>query len=134
MHVCLDTNVFVSVMNREKGHEKCEHILDAIDDGRIDGSVSTIVVAEVLSGLYSNNDLAEADRFVNHVITHYRVCPVTMETASLSARIQSTGLKLPDAIVVATAILENATLVTLDKAIVHKKAKIVSPSDLASML
>ncbi|MEM2086994.1 MAG: hypothetical protein QXF06_06260 [Archaeoglobaceae archaeon] len=36
LRVCLDTNVFIAVKNREEGYEYCERILDAIDDGLIE--------------------------------------------------------------------------------------------------
>ncbi|MEM1577022.1 MAG: PIN domain-containing protein [Archaeoglobaceae archaeon] len=65
LRVCLDTNVFIEVKNREEGYEYCERILDAIDDGLIEAFVSPIVISEVLVGFYRNKEEFEAKNFMN---------------------------------------------------------------------
>ncbi len=127
--VCLDTNIFIAVKNREEGYESCEKILDAIDDGIIEAVVSTIVVAEVLVGFYRNNEIAEAEKFVNHVTQRFMVKGVDVEVANMGAKLRAGGLKLPDAIVVSTAILSNSILITKDKRIKHRGIEILTPEE-----
>ncbi|MHA1695075.1 MAG: hypothetical protein ACTSXT_04680 [Candidatus Helarchaeota archaeon] len=47
MKVNLDTNIFISVKNKEEDSHFCGVVLDAIDDNKIKGIVSTIIIAEV---------------------------------------------------------------------------------------
>lgn len=134
MRVCLDTNIFISVKNREPNYKYCEQIFDAIDDGHLEAVISTVVAAEVLVGFYMNNEQIQANKFINHILSRYIVQPVTLEIANLAAKIRGSKLRLPDAIVVATALLNKSKLVTLDKNIRHSKIEVVTPKQLVSQL
>ncbi len=123
----LDTNIFIAVKNQEAEHEFCERILDAIDMGRIEAIVSTIVVAEVIVGFYSNNEELDADRFSDHSLLKYNIQPVTLEIADLGAKIRATGLRLPDALIVATAIQTQSSLITMDDSVRYPHLEIVTP-------
>lgn len=125
--VCIDTNVFIAVKNREKGYEFCERILDDIDDGKLEGVVSTIVIAETLVGFYKKNEKLEAKKFLNHLLHRYDVRPVDINIAELASRIRMKGLKMPDAIVVATAKTTDSILITKDYKIKYDGVKILSP-------
>jgi len=130
LKVCLDTNIFIAVKNREKGYEYCEKILDAIDDGLLRGVLSTIVIAEVLVGFYRNKEITEAKRFLNHVVCTYEIKEVDVEIANIASRLRTEGLKLPDAIVVATAKVAGASLVTKDEDIIKSKdIEVLMPED-----
>lgn len=104
MKVCLDTNVFIAVKNREPGSDKCERILDSIEAGKHVGVVSTIVLGEVMVGFFLLGEKMEASLFLSKVVQDYVVSPVNVEISRLAAEIRAeSGLRFPDAIVVATA-------------------------------
>ena len=123
----MDTNIFIAVKNREVGYRHCEKILDAIDDGILDAIVSAVVVAEVLVGFYRNNEISEARKFLNHLMQRYIIKPVDLEIADMSAKIRNQGLKLPDAMVIATAMLTNSILITKDRNMRYPNLEILSP-------
>ncbi|MBE8538700.1 PIN domain-containing protein [Geoglobus acetivorans] len=129
LRVCLDTNVFIAVKNREERHEFCELILDHGETGAFEVVVPSVVVAEVLVGFYRNGEEIGAKRFLDHVVAKYRLRELNAEIADLAARIRAGGLKLPDAIVVATAILSKSILITGDKGIKHDELKILTPEE-----
>ena len=131
MRVCLDTNVFIAVMNREEDCEYCEAIMDAIDDGRIEGIVQTLVITEVLVGYYKNKEYKLADRFLACIARSYGIIPLDIKISKLSAKLRAEyGVKLPDAIVVATAINFADRLITKDETLLHKfPNKVNTPKD-----
>ena len=51
----------------------------------------------------------------------------------MAARIRAKGLKLPDAIVVATAILNESILITKDREIKHSELEILTPEQFVEM-
>jgi len=112
MKICIDTCVFIAVKNREEGHEHCEKILDAIDEGIIECVISTVVIAEVLIGLYENNELRSADMFIAHIIRKYEVVPfderIAMYAAKFSVRCD---MNIHDAIIAATAYVRKADFI-----------------------
>lgn len=130
MKACLDTNVFISVKNKEPDAPYCERILDAIDDNKIQGVISTIVLAEVLVGFYQNNETPEADRFLNHAILQYEIIPVNVEISKNAAVIRGTmQIKPPDALISATATFAKADcLITNDIPLTKKiEYQIITP-------
>ena len=91
-------------------------LFEADAAGELEIAISTITLAEVLTGpLRAGND-ALAQRY-EKALAHYTVAPVTSAVAALAARMRARyGLKLPDAIQLATALeLEAAALVTHDR-------------------
>lgn len=91
-------------------------LFEAEAAGELQIAISTITLAEVLTGpLRSRND-ALAQRY-ERALAHYTVAPVTSTVAAMAARMRARyGLKLPDAIQLATALdLEAAALVTHDR-------------------
>lgn len=129
MRVCIDTNVFIAVKNREKNYLYCEKIIDEIDGGAIEGIVSTLVIAEVLVGFYKNKEEFEASRFLAHVINTYKVIPVTTNIADFAARLRVARLKLPDAIILATAKLNDAILITRDTKMKVDDLEVFTPEE-----
>jgi predicted nucleic acid-binding protein len=91
-------------------------LFEAEAAGELQIVISTITLAEVLTGpLRSGND-ALAHRY-EKALDHYTVAPVTSALAATAARMRARyGLKLPDAIQLATALDEEAAaLVTHDR-------------------
>lgn len=94
-------------------------IFKAAERGRLAIAVSTITVAEVMTGPLRHGDriLAERYRQVMSASTNWRVIDFTLGLAALAADLRAKyRLKLPDAIQLATAIDAGAhALVTHDR-------------------
>lgn len=132
MKVCLDTNVFITVKNKEEDFESCIKIINAIEEKHIEGSVSTIVLAEVLVGFYIKNEKNEANRFLSSAILNFDVVPVNIDITQMAAQIRAQyGIKLPDAIITASSINSNSDyFITYDKTILKKlELQILSPKE-----
>jgi predicted nucleic acid-binding protein len=129
LKVCIDTNVLIAVKNRETGYEYCEEILDAVDERKLEGILSALVVAEVLVGFYKNNEEIEAKKFVTYVKHSYKIIPIDADVADVAARLRVKGLKLPDAIVAATSKLTDSILITKDKEMSIADVEVLTPED-----
>lgn len=132
MKVNLDTNVFLSVKNKEDDHEFCEKIINFIEDKHIDGVLSTIVLIEVLVGFYQNSENEEADRFSSSAVLNFDVIPVNFEIAQKAAQLRAQhNIRLPDAIISASTIISKAEFfITNDKTLLKKlDLKKITPKD-----
>ena len=132
MRVCLDTNVFLSVKNKEDGYEYCEKIINFIEDKQIDGILSTIVLIEVLVGFYQNSEKDEADRFSSSAMLSYDIIPVNLDIAQKAAQIRAQhNIKLPDAIISASVINSKSEFfITNNKTLLKKlNIKKITPKD-----
>ena len=132
MKVNLDTNVFVSVKNKDDEHEYCEKIINFIEDKHIDGVLSTIVLIEVLVGFYQNSENEEADRFSSSAVLNFDVIPVNFEIAQKTAQLRAQhNIRLPDAIISASTIISKAEFfITNDKTLLKKlDLKKITPKD-----
>ena len=110
--VCIDTNVFLNVLNKEKAYLSYSRgVLLAISRGDLEAIIPTLVISEVLTGFYVEKRKTDAEEFLAAIVTHehMKVIPLSMDIAVSSAMVRAkTGLKLPDAMILATAI-ENRT-------------------------
>ncbi|HID43249.1 MAG TPA: type II toxin-antitoxin system VapC family toxin [Archaeoglobaceae archaeon] len=121
--------MFISVKNREEDCNYCEKILDSIDDRKLEGIISTIVVAEVLVGFYQNKEVQEGEKFMMHVLQKYKVIPVGIEISNKAAKLRSeSNIKLPDAIVAVTA-FDADFLITKDDDIKRKIKSAIMPKE-----
>jgi predicted nucleic acid-binding protein len=117
MKIALDTNVLIYFFEGiEPQASSVEKILDAIMKGRGEGVVSTVTIAEVLTGFYlagDNGKAAKAKQLLfDWTLNSFKVVPVTFEIADLAASLRAKrGGRLPDALIVATAIDQSASLV-----------------------
>ena len=105
--VAIDTNVFIDVKNKEPSYSFSKQVLDWIDEGRVKGVVSTVVVAEMCAGYYETKELREKDDFLTHLLSspNYEVVEVSAGVADEAGRIRAiTGLRLPDALIVASGL------------------------------
>lgn len=124
LNVSVDTNIFVGVLNKESLSASSKEILDRIDSGSLNCVVSTVAIAEMCAGYHLAGETKEKDDFLTHLqgSQNYDIVELSVGVADHAGRIKSaTGLKLPDAIIVATALKGEAEcLITNDESL--KKA------------
>jgi predicted nucleic acid-binding protein len=117
MKIALDTNVLIYFFEGvEPLASKVEKILGTIMKGQDEGLVSTITIAEVLTGFYIVGDTAKAAKakklLKDVTLNGFKIVPVTFEIADLAANLRSKRAgRLPDALIVATALNQAANLV-----------------------
>jgi predicted nucleic acid-binding protein len=107
--VLIDTDVMVDFL---RGHPKAVALVQTLAD-RI--MLSSIVVAELYAGVRGSDELVTLDNFV----ALFRVIPVSSAIARMGGLYmkdyaKSHGVGLADAIIAATADVENAELKTLN--------------------
>lgn len=122
MKIAIDTNVLIYFFEGiEPQASKVEKILDKIMKGQDEGIVSTITIAEVLTGFYLAGNAvkaAKAKRLLGDwTLNGFKIVPVTFEIADLAANLRAKrGGRLPDALIAATAINQSASFMyTQDK-------------------
>ena len=126
--VSLDTNVFVGVLNKEPSSTDSSKILDRIDSGALSCVVSTLVIAERYAGYHLAGQIREKDDFHTHLEASqsYEIVDLSTGVADQAGRIKAeTGLKLPDAIVVASAIKGGAEFLVSNDESLKKAAKFI---------
>ena len=91
-------------------------LFEAAEQGRIHIALSTITLAEVLTGPIKAKQIALAKRY-EKALNRYQVVPMTAQVAHLAAQLRvQYRLKLPDAIQLASTLDINAeALVTHDR-------------------
>lgn len=117
MKIALDTNVliyFLEGMEPEAG--RVEKILGSFMKTENEGIISTVTVAEILTGFYMAGDAkttAKAKNLLNDLtLNSFKIVPVTFEIADLAANLRAKrGGKLPDALIIATALNQAANIV-----------------------
>ena len=103
-----DSSVIILFLNDQLPDTDVAQMLGAMDSDA--ALVSAITRAEVLAWpSHTQQSLHLSEQFLNL----FRLCEVDARTADEGARIRRTsGLKLPDALIAATASLRNAAVVT----------------------
>lgn len=115
--VLVDTAPFVYILEGNSTFaERFAGLFEAADKGDLKISLSTITLAEVLTGPWKARKMALAKRY-ERALTQYRIVPVTAAIAALAAQLRAQYvLKLPDAIQLASALDIGAdALVTHDR-------------------
>ena len=107
--ILLDTDVLVDFL---RGHRKAVVFVNAHSDRII---LSSIVIAELYAGVKGDNEQAALDNFVSL----FQVVSVSADIAKIGGLYKrdygrSHGVGLADAIIAATAEVENAELKTLN--------------------
>ncbi len=122
MKIALDTNILIYFLEgAEPQASKVEQILVRFMKGQDEGIISTVSVAEVLTGFYLSGNAAKTltvKKLLNDLtLNSFKIVPVTFEIADLAANLRAKrGGKLPDALIVATAINQKAeTVYSQDK-------------------
>jgi predicted nucleic acid-binding protein len=118
--VYLDTNIFIAAY--ESSGARSDHafwILSAIEQGEIRGVTSELTLAELIPGPAEDgdNELVDAYKQLLNNGPNMEVRPVTRDTLIRSAllRVGRPGLKLPDAVHCATALLAACTAIITDR-------------------
>ena len=110
IRVCIDTNVFLNVLNRESVfYHDSKEVLNAVDLGTLEAVIPTLVIAEILTGFYTDNKDDKAEQFLSTIISNknIEVVQLSIEIAASSAVVRAkTGMRLPDAMVMSTALHE----------------------------
>ena len=93
-----------------------EGLFAEAEEGRIELALSTITLAEILTGPYKAGEVALAKRY-EKALNSYQVLPFSAAVAIQAAQLRAQyGLKLPDAAQLATALdMGAAALVTHDR-------------------
>ena len=93
-----------------------EGLFEAADRGHLRVAISTISVAELLVGPLKHGQDALAKRY-EKALAGFDIVPVSTEIAVTAARLRAaSGLRLPDALLAATALeIEAVALVTHDR-------------------
>ena len=116
MRIALDTNVLIYFLEGiEPQASKVEKILNTFMKTEAEGVISTVTVAEVLTGFYMANDAkraAKATKLLRDLtLNSFKIVPVTFEIADLAANLRAKrGGRLPDAMIVATAVNQTADI------------------------
>lgn len=133
MKLFIDTNIFVSILNKEKNHQTSKNILKSIHEGKHTGITSTICIAEVLSGFYSRGEEEKGNRYLADVksINNLKIVDMDLDIAKEAAKIRARyKLKLPDAMIIATCKACGCILVTKDVELTSiKDVQVMMPKD-----
>lgn len=109
--VYLDSNVFIYAVEGFAQHRPfIEELFRQIDGGRIDAVTSELTMAEVLVKPFEagREDIGDLYRELLQTSGHLTVVPIDRSILMQAARYRSVlGVKLPDAIHVATALAAN---------------------------
>lgn len=117
--VLVDTNPIIYVLAGHRLADRFADVFADIESGRIQGIITPITLAEIVSGPLSHGHEAQAERYRAALTAGpgWSLRPFDAEIAMLAARVRIRHrLKLPDAIQVATAIEQGChALITHDR-------------------
>lgn len=117
MKIGLDTNILIYFLEGTEPYaSKVENVLNSFMKRENEGIISTINVAEVLTGFYIASEEERATKakklLKDFTLNGFEIVPVTLEIADLAANLRAKrGGKLPDALIVATAINQAANFI-----------------------
>lgn len=135
MRIALDTNVLIYFFEGiEPQASKVEKVLQSIMRGVNEGVISTVTVAEVLTGFYLSADTSKASKakllIADLRLNGFKIAPVTFEIADLAAQLRAKrGGKLPDALIVATALNQGANVVYSQDRDLHRFSRDIRTSE-----
>lgn len=139
--VLIDTNIIVNAKNANESHSVFSlQILDAIEDGFMRGIISIISIVELSVGYYSQQDMEGKEELLSHLISdkNFEIVELDIRIAEEAAKIRAqTGLRLPDAILVATGIVKGAQyFITNDKELkrANRYLKVISSKEMLSKI
>ena len=140
MKALIDTGIFVQVLSKERGFQSSFDLLEKIKNKKIEGFISVMTIAEIISIFYrvGEGETAAAKASIQSLVGEDRIVPITAELAESAGRVKAKfKLSLGDAFIIATAIsIDCEYLVTLDpeiKRIDNILTKVKSPNELLSL-
>ena len=119
--VMVDTAPFIYVLeSHPQFADQFVGLFEAAAAGELTIALSTITLAEVLTGPFKAGQTALAKRY-EKALSHYNVIPVSTPIAAMAAQLRTQyRLKLPDAIQLATGLdIGAAAFVTHDRDFSH---------------
>ncbi|MEM2786256.1 MAG: PIN domain-containing protein [Candidatus Nitrosotenuis sp.] len=135
--VLIDTNIIVNAKNANEPYSAFSlQILDAIEDGLMCGIISIISIAELSVRYYSEEDTKGKEELLSHLISNknFEIVELDLRIAEEAAKIRAqTGLRLPDAILVATGLVKGAQyFITNDKELkrANRYIKVISSKEM----
>ena len=117
LKICFDTNILIYFLEGiEPQASQTEKILCTFMKSENEGVISTVTVAEVLTGFYMLDDKVKAGtikKLLNDLtLNSFKIVPVSFEIADLAANLRAKrGGRLPDALIVATALNQEVDLI-----------------------
>ena len=116
--IALDTGIFISAADAEDPRRTCAAwLLSSVESGRFRSTISVINAAELFVGAIAKGPTAgiTTQSYVR-TFPNLAVSPLTLDLATDAADLRAkTGLPLPDAIVIATAMAECDVLIHGDR-------------------
>ena len=110
----MDTSVFLMAADRsDPRHDCASWLLEQIAKGRFECIVSTVSVSELLTGAMARGaSKAVATQTLLRQYPHLQIAPVTMDVAADAADLRvATRIRLPDALILATAVVNGVDVV-----------------------
>jgi predicted nucleic acid-binding protein len=117
LKIALDTNILIYFLEGiEPYASRIEEILNTFMKRENVGLISTINIAEVLTGFYAAGEEEKAVKakglLSDLTLNGFRIVPVNFDIADLAAHLKAKrGGRLPDTLIVATAVEEGADLI-----------------------
>ena len=136
LKIALDTNILIYFLEDiEPYAAKVESLLNSFMRGEKQGIISTINIAEILTGFYAVKEEEKAVETKNLLqdLTqgNFKIVPVTFEIADLAANLRAErGGRLPDAIIAATAINQKADILYSQDKDLQRYSKYINVSKL----
>lgn len=113
--VALDSSVLIGLCRREDAHHDAVRAEIAAARVRDDSYVlPASVLSEILVGGYRNGTAAELRRRIVGLFGPVRVLDEQVALVAAELRSQNGSLRLPDALVIATGIVDDAVVLTCD--------------------
>jgi len=110
-----DTHAFLAFFNREEGSKTIKNFFDAVESGEAEGFVATMTLTELAYIYTRNTDAATARLRVMQVQgSHLNMIPLTPEIAVAAGTMKRPGISIADAIIAASALSVNASVVIND--------------------
>ena len=129
MNITLDRNIFLNVKNKEEPfYSYSNSILEEIDNenSELNAIISIITLTELSVGYYKNKEIMDKEEFISGLYSNkkYKIRDLNINIADKAAEIRSQiNLKIPDCIIIATALKENSEVLITNDSEFEKKAK-----------
>lgn len=139
--VLIDTNVILNAKNSNEPQSAYSvQVLDAVEGGIMQGVISTISIAELCAGYYSQDDMKGKEELLAHLISsrYFSIVELDLKIADKAADIRAdTGLRLPDAVIVATGLVKGVKYIVTNDVELKKASRyleVISPKEVLAKI